>query len=116
MYLSKTKYEKKLRKIKMKNIDYNRKIELKNAKQYTYFNFPSVSKLVLFVVFLLCIQIIMFCEYIVWKTGDSSALYTLIGVPVTLVPTVIAYYQKSTKENTVGGIVYESVMKEKAEG
>ena len=45
------------------------------------------------------------------KTGDLSALYVLIGVPVSLVPICLGYYWKSCQENTSGGIVYDTAMK-----
>ena len=70
----------------------------------------STSKIALFVVTLLCIQIILFCEFMMFKTQDISAMYVLIGVPVSLISVVLGYYHKSTAENTVGGIVYDSAM------
>jgi hypothetical protein len=47
------------------------------------------------------------------KLGDISAMYVLIGVPVSLVPIVLGYYWKSKNENTAGGITYDIAMKEK---
>lgn len=74
---------------------------------------PSTSKLVLFIVFLLCVEIILFAQYAMLKLADISAMYVLIGVPVSLVPIVLGYYWKSKNENTAGGITYDIAMKEK---
>ncbi len=37
-------------------------------------------------------------------------MYSLIGVPVTLIPTIISYYAKASRENRVGGITYDMAM------
>lgn len=76
------------------------------------FKFPSTSKLVLFAVFLMCIEILIFSQYAMLRFGDISAMYTLIGVPVALIPTICMYMNKSKAENTSGGIVYETAMHE----
>jgi hypothetical protein len=68
---------------------------------------PSTSKLLLWVVVLICLEIVFFSEYAMIKTGDTSALYALIGVPATLIPTVLGYFHKSMRENTKNGIIYE---------
>lgn len=112
MYLSRKRYEKKLRKIKALNASYKRKMALAKEKQYG-FKLPSMSKIVLMAVLFLCLEIVIFCEYVMVESGDTSALYALIGVPTTLVPVVISYYKKSAQENTVGGIVYETAILEK---
>lgn len=67
---------------------------------------PSTSKLILWAVVLICIEIVIFSEYAMIKTGDTSALYALIGVPATLIPTVLGYYHKAAKENCKDGLVY----------
>jgi hypothetical protein len=47
--------------------------------------------------------------------GDTSAMYVLISVPTTLVPTVLAYYWKSRSENSKDGITYEMAMLDRAQ-
>ena len=107
MYLSKEKYEQQLTKAQANNESYERKQLLKAEKdKYKNKKLPSTSKLLLWVVVILCLEIIIFSEYAMIRLQDMSALYTLIGVPVTLIPTVLGYYYKSLKENTSGGIVY----------
>ena len=89
-----------------------RKLREEKLKYFPKFKFPSTSKLILLVVILLCLEIVFFCQYVMIELGDTSAMYVLIGIPVTLVPTIWAYYSKSKAENTVGGIVFETAMKE----
>lgn len=71
---------------------------------------PSTSKVLLWAVVLLCVEIIAFCEIAFVMTLDTSFLYALIGVPTTLVPTICSYYNKSKCENMAGGIVFETAM------
>ena len=70
----------------------------------------STSKIVLLVVFIMCIEILIFAEIMMNKYGDLSAMYALIGVPVSLVPIIISYYHKAGKENQIGGITYDMAM------
>ena len=73
----------------------------------------STSKIVLLVVFIMCIEILIFAEIMMNKYGDLSAMYALIGVPVSLVPIVLGYFKKSRIENSASGITYEMAMLEK---
>ena len=106
-----------MKKIKNKNASKERKRKLKEENNKCKYKrkFPSTSKIVLFAVFLLCIEIIVFSEYAMIALADASAMYVLIGVPATLVPTIIAYYQKSRIENTKGGITYDMAMLENSQ-
>lgn len=61
---------------------------------------------------LLCVQIVVFCEYAMMTLYDASSLYVLIGIPAALAPIIWGYYSKSKAENTVGGIVYDTAMAE----
>lgn len=110
--ISEEEYESRLKEIKERNESKLRKQKLKEEKEKHSFKFklPSTSKIVLLVVFLMCLEIIIFSEYAMIALGDASAMYTLIGVPVTLIPIVISYYNKSKAENTKNGIVYDSAM------
>lgn len=111
--MTEEEFERRSKEIDAKNkhkaqIDY-----LNSKKEYLpKFRLPSTSKIVLLAVFVLCIQIVIFCEKMIVATGDMNGIYTLISVPVTLVPIVISYYSKSAKENTAGGIVYETALAE----
>lgn len=112
--LSEEEFEIQLQRIQEKNLSKERKAKLKKEKsKYRHkMKLPTTSKIVLLVVFLLCIEIICFSEYAMIVLGDASAMYALIGVPTTLVPTLLAYFGKSKSENTSGGIVYEKAMRE----
>lgn len=115
-YISNEYFNKEMRKIERDNISYRRKKELRKSKEYLpRIKMPSTSKVVLWAVILLCVQMIIFVERIVLLTGDTSALIAFIGVMPTLISVVVSYYNKSAKENTVGGIVYETAMREHIE-
>lgn len=111
-HISEKEFSSRLKDIQEKNKSKERKNILKaeKSKYKTRHKLPSTSKIVLLAIFLLCIEIIIFCEYAMIALADASAMYVLIGVPTTLVPTIIAYYQKSRAENTKGGITYDMAM------
>lgn len=112
-YLTKQEYELELKKIKEKNQQIKMKQNLKAAK-VSRFNIPkiSTSKLILIAVLLLNLQIIYFVEKAIMTYGDLSALYALIAIPTTLIPTVWAYFSKAKAENCAGGITYDSAMEQ----
>lgn len=103
-----------MRRIKAVNKNKKRLKALKaeRRKMYPKFKLPSTSKLVLLSSILICFEIVIFCEYAIIKLQDTSAMYALIGIPATLIPIIWAYYSKSKAENTAGGIVYETAMRE----
>ena len=111
-YLSRREYEKRLEIIQRDNISTARKQSLrKERNKYRHrLKLPPTSKLLLWAAVLLCAEIIRFCEDVFKRTGDTSFIYVLAGVPATLVPTILGYYYKSKCENTAGGIVYEAAM------
>lgn len=113
-YLSEQEFDTQMEKIKKKNESIERKRKLKEEKNKYGFKLklPSTSKLIVLAVFLMCIEILIYTQYAVIVTGDTSALITLLGIPVTLVPTLFSYYSKAKAENTASGIVYEKTMYE----
>lgn len=112
--LTQEEFEKKLAEIQEKNKqkEYRRLLREERKKSRTKFKLPSTSKLILLVAFLLCLEIIIFCEYMMIKTGDLSSLYSMIGVASALIPLCLGYYFKSKAENTAGGITYDMAMLE----
>lgn len=103
---------KKLKRMKKRNVYLKQKYKILGDKEkykITY-KLPSTSKLILWVVVLFCLEIVIFSEWAMIKTGDTSALYALIGVPATLIPTVLGYYHKAAKENCEGGVVYATTV------
>ena len=108
----KNRYERRIDRIQKKNDYLKHKYEML-AEQNMYktrAKAPSTSKLILWTVVLICIEIVVFSEYAMLKTGDTSALYALVGVPATLVPAILGYYHKATKENCSGGITFETAV------
>ena len=73
---------------------------------------PTMSKIVLLLVLFFCLEIAIFAEAYMWHFADSAALYSLVGIPIALMPVVIAYFNKSKAENTSGGIVYDMAVLE----
>ena len=104
-------YELELKRIKAQNRQIEMKRNLKAAK-VKRFNLkkPNTSKLIVFVVFAICLQILWFSEHMISLTGDTSYMYALIGIPAALIPTILGYYAKASKENQVGGITYDTAM------
>lgn len=89
-----------------------RKLREEKRKGKIKHKLPSTSKLILLGMILLCVQIVIFCEYAMMTLCDTSALYVLIGIPAALAPIIWGYYSKSKAENTAGGIVYDTAMAE----
>lgn len=111
-YMSEKEYEKKMTMLKLCNESRERKRKLKEEKKkYSpKLKLPSTSKLILLGAVLLCLQIVIFCEYVMLELGDTSAMYVLVGIPATLIPVIWGYYSKSKAENTKGGITYDMAM------
>ena len=110
-YLTSREYELELKKIKAQNRQIEMKRNLKAAK-VKRFNLkkPNTSKLIVFVVFAICLQILWFSEHMISLTGDTSYMYALLGIPAALIPTILGYYAKASKEYQVGGITYDTAM------
>ena len=112
IYMTEQKYISKLNRIKDRNLSRERKRKLweERTKYYPKFVLPSTTKIVLFVAALLCVEILFFCQYMILKTNDTNALYAMVGTIVALATIVLGYFMKSTKENTSGGITFETAM------
>ena len=111
-FISEKEYETRMKKIKCYNASKERKRKLREAKRkhMPKLKLPSTSKLILFGAVLLCLEIVIFCEYVMIALGDTSAMYVLIGIPATLIPIIWGYFSKAKAENTAGGIVFETAM------
>jgi hypothetical protein len=111
-YMTKSQYDSKLAKLQKRNedIERRRKLRKERMKHFPKFMLPSTSKIVLIVSALLCLEILAFCQYMIMITGDTNALYAMVGALFTFMPIVIGYFVKSTKENTKNGVVYETTM------
>ena len=113
-YLSEREYNFRMKRIQRENLSRERKRMLKAEKRKgkKEHRLPSTSKLVLLGMILLCVQIVIFCEYAMIKLYDASSMYVLIGIPVALAPIIWGYYSKAKAENTEGGITYMAAMEE----
>lgn len=110
--ISEKEYNLRLKQIQRENEAKERARKLKEEKRKgkPKRKLPSTSKLILLGMILLCVQIVIFCEYAMMTLYDASSLYVLIGIPAALAPIIWGYYSKSKAENTVGGIVYDTAM------
>jgi hypothetical protein len=113
-YISEKDFNFQMKEIQKRNLSMERKrmLDAERKKGLAKPKTPSASKMVLLGVIVLCVQIVVFCEYAMLTLGDASAMYVLIGIPAALAPIVWGYYSKSKAENVAGGIVYESAMAE----
>lgn len=110
--MTKSQFDSKLAKLQRKNesIEYRRKLRRERWKYFPKFVLPSTSKIVLIVSALLCVEILFFCQWMIVQTGDTNALYAMVGVIASLATVIIGYFVKATKENIAGGITYETTM------
>jgi hypothetical protein len=102
-----------------------RKYKLKQEKREFKKRFLpkiSTSKLLIFFLFLNCTIIELFTGFVTLKSldlttltmanPDFTPLVTLIGAVVSEVVGYAVYALKSAKENTAGGITYETAMRQ----
>lgn len=110
--MTELEYKEKLKKIKERNkqLEMRQKLREEKRKLFPKIKIPSTSKLILIAVFALNIQIIWYVEHVIEMYGDLSALYALIGVPATLIPTLLGYFSKAKAQNQIGGITYDMAM------
>lgn len=108
IYMTKSQFDVKMAKVQRRNadIEYRRRLREERMKYWPKFVLPSTSKIVLIVAAILCVEILFFCQWMIVKTGDTNALYAMVGVIATLASVVLGYFVKSTRENTEGGVVY----------
>ena len=112
IYMTKSQFDAKLAKAKKRNesIEYRHRLREERMKYWPKFVLPSTSKIVLIVAAILCVEILFFCQWMIIETGDTNALYAMVGVIATLASVVLGYFVKSTRENTANGIVFETAM------
>ena len=110
--MTKNQFDSEMAKLQKRNesIEYHRKLRRERWKNIPKFTLPSTSKIVLIVSALLCVEILAFCQYMIVVTGDTNALYAMVGALFTFMAVVLGYFVKSTKENSAGGITFETAM------
>ena len=88
-----------------------KKKQIKNKKAFS--KSLLVQESVLIWITTICVLIMAFFCIFNGEFGDLPWLTAMIGFPWTAYAvSQMYYYKKSEKENTSGGITYESVMKE----
>lgn len=114
-YISEKEYNAEMLRIKHDNESKARlrKLRAEKAKgrQKKSRNIPT-SKLVLWAMVILVFGIAIWFMYESHRLCDLSQAYALLGIVASLAPVIFGYYSKSRAENTEGGIVYETAMKE----
>ncbi len=75
------------------------------------FKKPAFSKIMMLIMTILCIEIIIYSEVVMWVHYDLSALYAVVGIAAALAASIWSYHEKSKTENSEGGIVYDTAMK-----
>ena len=112
IYMTKSQFDVKMAKVQRRNagIEYRRRLREERMKYWPKFVLPSTSKIMLGVASILCLETLIFCQYMIITTEDTNALYAMVGALFTFMGTTLGYYVKSTRENSTGGLVYESTM------
>lgn len=114
-YISEKEYNAEMLRIKHENESKARlrKLKAERAKgRQKKFRSISNSKLVLWAMVILVFCIAIWFMYESHRLCDLSQAYALLGIVASLAPVIFGYYSKSKAENTEGGIVYETAMKE----
>ena len=114
-YISEKEYNAEMLRIKHENESKARlrKLKAERAKgQQKKSRSISNSKLVLWAMVILVFCIAIWFMYESHRLCDLSQAYALLGIVASLAPVIFGYYSKSKAENTEGGIVYETAMKE----
>lgn len=114
-YISEKEYNAEMLRIKLENESKARlrKLKAERAKgRQKKSRSISNSKLVLWAMVILVFCIAIWFMYESHRLCDLSQAYALLGIVASLAPVIFGYYSKSKAENTEGGIVYETAMKE----
>lgn len=114
-YISEKEYNAEMLRIKHENESKARlrKLKAERAKgRQKKSRSISNSKLVLWAMVILVFYIAIWFMYESHRLCDLSQAYALLGIVASLAPVIFGYYSKSKAENTEGGIVYETAMKE----
>lgn len=70
----------------------------------------TTSKAAMWFIFLNCTVVEIYSMAAMWHFGDLSPLYALLGAVVGQSLTYISYNNKACRENSRGGITYESAI------
>ena len=111
-YMSEKEFRKEMRKARLKNESLARKQELLKVKnEYKKDKKHSTTKLIAVDLFVLLNIVLGFSMYMMYHLSDLTYLGVLITDIAAQVITFLIYVVKSTKENTRGGITYETAIR-----
>ncbi len=111
-YMSEKEFREEMRKARLKNESIARKQELQKIKNaYKPNKKRSTTKLIAVYLFVLLNVVLGFSMYMMYHLSDLTYLGVLITDIVAQVITFLIYVVKSTKENTQGGITYETAIR-----
>lgn len=103
------KYQKKIDKLKKKN-EYLKQINELETEGDKYKRKTPYTKKIMMFILINCTIVELYSMFAMTYTNDLSSLCTLITAVVGESISFAIYSYKSIKENTQGGIVYESAM------
>ena len=109
-YMSEKDYERKMRKIRIKNKSYERRQLVKEAKRKKDIKLPTTTKLITLYLFIVLNIVLVYSLIAMWHFENLTYLGTLITDVLGQILVFFIYSIKSTKENTKGGITYETAM------
>ena len=111
-YMSEKEFREEMRKARLKNESIARKQELQKVKnEYKTQRKYSTTKLIAIYLFVLLNVVLGFSMYMMYHLSDLTYLGVLITDIVAQLLTFTIYVVKSTKENTRGGITYETAIR-----
>lgn len=111
--MTEKQFNKKLSRIRQKQKEYELKVKLKKEKEKcrpAKVKLTTTKKITIYLFVVLNI-LLVYSIVAMWYFADLSYLGTLITDVIGQVIVFITYAAKSTKENTVGGITYDSAMR-----
>lgn len=111
-HLSEQDFQKQMEKAQQRNESLLRMQELrKERNKYSQRKKLPTSKLITYYLFIVLNVVLVYSMVVMYKFQDLSYLGALITDIAAQVITYFIYAQKSRAENTVGGITYETAMR-----
>lgn len=111
-HLSEQEFQKQMEKAQQRNESLLRIQELrKERNKYSQRKKLPTSKLITYYLFIVLNVVLVYSMVVMYKFQDLSYLGALITDIAAQVITYFIYAQKSRAENTVGGITYETAMR-----
>ena len=99
--MSDEQYDKRMSKAKGIAKNRRRKQKIREARNQgkKKIKFPTTTKILIFIVISICIEMIGFAQIMQWRTGDTMSIGQYLSIGGTLVTSLGVYLLKSTIEN-----------------